>query len=190
MIKNYLNLLLRFSQRRTSVQLKIFSLLAGAIFFLIIFPVMLYCCGLWASRYLTMNWPRWLEIVVVIVTISIGLFFLSWATLTQWKFGSGTPVPNAPTQKLIIQGPYQLCRNPIELGAILYYLGVGTAFGSLTIGIFSSLLGFLIGSSYHKFVEEKDLELRFGDDYLKYKQETPFIIPQIYRKKLGARRNV
>ncbi len=41
------------------------------------------------------------------------------------------------------------------------------------------LLGFIIGSSYHKFIEEKELMLRFGDDYKNYKENTPFLIPKL-----------
>jgi len=62
----------------------------------------------------------------------------------------------APTQNLIITGPYKLCRNPMHLGAMIYYFGVGTWFGSLTIGIMSFLLGLVLFSIYNKFFEEKD----------------------------------
>lgn len=186
MIKKYLNLLLKFSQKRTSIQYKILSIIGGAIFFLIIFPGLLYFCGLLLSRYIKIPWPHWLEITIAVLFIPCGLFFLIWATLTQWRLGNGTPAPNAPTQRLVIQGPYKLCRNPIELGAILYYLGFGTFLSSLTIGISCSLLGFIIGSSYHKFVEEKDLELRFGTEYLKYKNETPFLIPRIFQRTIDS----
>jgi protein-S-isoprenylcysteine O-methyltransferase Ste14 len=187
MIKRYLTLLLHLSRRRTSKYYKIFSLMVGTVFFLIILPGLFFYGGVWLSRFLTITWPWRLELIIALLSISGGLFFVSWATLNQWRIGGGTPAPMAPTQKLVIQGPYKLCRNPIELGAILYYLGVGTAFGSFTIGIFSALLGFLIGSSYHKLVEEKDLELRFGAEYLKYKQTTPFLIPRVYKKETGVR---
>lgn len=51
--------------------------------------------------------------------------------------------------------------------------------GSYTIGIVSFVLGLIIGSAYHKFVEEKELHVRFGDRYLKYKKEVPFLIPKL-----------
>jgi len=43
------------------------------------------------------------------------------------------------------------------------------------------ILGFIIGSTYHKFVEEKELLLRFGDDYIHYRNTTPFLIPQFWK---------
>jgi protein-S-isoprenylcysteine O-methyltransferase Ste14 len=113
------------------------------------------------------------------IGIAAGLYFLIWSTITQWKIGNGTPAPNAPTQHLIIIGPYKYCRNPIEFGAILYYLGLGILVGGIIIGIINCILGFIVGSIYHKFIEEKELEERFGEEYIKYKENTPFVIPKI-----------
>ncbi len=111
--------------------------------------------------------------------ILLGAFWLGWATLTQWRLGRGTPAPMAATQRLIVEGPYRLCRNPIELGAALYYLGFGTLFGSLGAGVFASLAALVLGSAYHKLVEERELLARFGDDYRRYRRRTPFLIPSL-----------
>jgi protein-S-isoprenylcysteine O-methyltransferase Ste14 len=109
----------------------------------------------------------------------IGLYYLIWSTVTQWKKGEGTPAPNAPTQHLIITGPYKYSRNPIEFGAIMYYLGFGTFVGGIIVGIICFILGFTVGSIYHKFIEEKELEKRFGEEYIKYKENTPFVFPKL-----------
>ncbi len=77
-------------------------------------------------------------------------------------------------------GPYALCRNPLQLGVILYYLGLGTYVGSLKIGLTMFFLGLILGSSYHKFVEEKELQLRFGEEYEEYRKKTPFLIPKLW----------
>jgi protein-S-isoprenylcysteine O-methyltransferase Ste14 len=34
---------------------------------------------------------------------------------------------------------------------------------------------------YIKRIEEKEMELRFGQDYLAYKQQTPFLIPRFWK---------
>jgi protein-S-isoprenylcysteine O-methyltransferase Ste14 len=80
---------------------------------------------------------------------------------------------------LIITGPYKYCRNPIEFGAILYYLGLGTLIGGIITGAINGILGFTVGSMYHKCIEEKELEKRFGEEYINYKKHTPFVIPKI-----------
>ena len=48
--------------------------------------------------------------------------------------------------------------------------------GSYTSLLFVVLFG-LILLTYIKLVEEKELALRFGQEYLDYKKDTPFIIP-------------
>jgi len=108
---------------------------------------------------------------------------MTWTTVFQWKIGEGVPTPNAPTQHLVTTGPYKLCRNPIEFGAIFYYFGIGTIVQGITVGIICFLLGLIIGSVYHKFIEEIELETRFGDEYKQYRNSTPFLIPKL-RKKL------
>jgi protein-S-isoprenylcysteine O-methyltransferase Ste14 len=169
MIKQFLvNFLLKFSGKNNSKQYKIISLTFGTIFFLAILPSIFIIVGFWVENYITINLNRIIELIISIIGIIIGLYFLIWATITQWKIGNGTPAPNAPTQHLIIIGPYKYCRNPIELGAILYYLGIGTFVGGIIVGIICCVLGFTVGSIYHKFIEEKELEKRFGEEYIIY----------------------
>jgi protein-S-isoprenylcysteine O-methyltransferase Ste14 len=124
-----------------------------------------------------------IEFAIFIVSLVVGVFFLVWTTIFQWKVGNGVPTPNAPTQHLVTTGPYRLCRNPIELGAIFYYLGIGTVIGGILVGIICFLLGLIIGSAYHKFVEEIELEIRFVDEYRQYRKETPFLFPKFRPKK-------
>jgi protein-S-isoprenylcysteine O-methyltransferase Ste14 len=174
-----IDFLLRLSGKNHSKRYKIISLILGSTFFLVILPGIFIVIGFFIKNYITIKSNKIIELIVSIIGIITGLYFLIWSTLTQWKIGNGTPAPNAPTNHLIIIGPYKYCRNPIEFGAILYYLGIGTFIGGIIVGIISCILGFSVGSIYHKFIEEKELEKRFGENYIKYKQNTPFVFPKI-----------
>ena len=56
------------------------------------------------------------------------------------------------------------------------YLGLSIYLGSVAaIGLVALFAGLLL--LYVKVVEEKELEARFGDAYLQYKRNTPFLIP-------------
>ncbi len=101
-----------------------------------------------------------------------------WSVDTQLTRGRGTPLPVMPTQELLTEGPYRYCRNPMTLGAILAYLGMAvaartTAGTGLVLSLATSLLVYL------KRLEEGELAERFGEAYLAYKRETPFIIPRL-----------
>ena len=81
-----------------------------------------------------------------------------------------------PTQELLTDGPFRYCRNPMTLGAILAYLGMAVAVGTiagtaLVLCLAASLLVYL------KRLEEGELAERFGEAYLAYRRQVPFIIP-------------
>ena len=111
--------------------------------------------------------------------LAVGGFSLGiWSVQAQVDRGRGTPLPMAPTQELLTDGPFRYCRNPMTLGAILAYLGIAiaartTAGIALVLAFGASLLAYL------KFLEEPELAERFGAQYLRYKRATPFIIPLV-----------
>ena len=151
--------------------------------FLAVLPAVFICLGFYIKSSIHIELDRTAEFIISIVSLIVGLFFLIWTTIFQWEIGSGTPAPNAPTQHLVTTGPYKLCRNPIEFGAIFYYLGIGTIIGGVTVGIICFLSGLIVGSAYHKFIEESELEVRFGDEYKQYRKDTPFLIPKFRKNK-------
>ena len=106
-----------------------------------------------------------------------GLAFVSWSVYIQYTLGRGTPAPVAATLRLVTTGPYRCTRNPMTLGALALYLGIGLAVGSgsvlaLTVIVFSLLLAHI------RRHETRELTGRFGGDYLAYKASTPFLIPR------------
>ena len=112
--------------------------------------------------------------LLVVLGFSVGF----WSVITQLTRGRGTPLPVMPTQELLTEGPFRYCRNPMTLGTILAYLGIGVAVGtvagtSLVLGLAGSLLVYL------KRLEEGELAERFGEAYLAYRREVPFIIPRL-----------
>ena len=112
-----------------------------------------------------------------------GLFFVAgipwvgWAVLWQlWK-GKGTPVPIVPTKEFLPSGPYRYCRNPMMLGFFLYLAG-WTALFNRTVSWVAALVLMVLLVLEIKWIEEKELEQRFGDAYREYKKKTPFFIPR------------
>jgi len=106
----------------------------------------------------------------------VGMAFALWSIQTQFTVGKGTPAPMMPTRKLVALGPYSYCRNPMTFGTVLIYLGAGVWVGS-AFAVFLTLLIAVLLVAYIKVVEERELELRFGEEYLQYKRGTSFIVP-------------
>jgi len=178
-----IDFLLKFAGKNHSKSYKIVSVIFGAILFLVLAPAVLTATGLFLKDYIPVQINRVIELTAAATSIACGLYFLMWAAIMQWKIGEGTPAPNAPTRRLVITGPYKYCRNPVQLGAILYYFGVGIFIAGAAAGIINFILGFAAGSFYHKFIEEKELEERFGEEYRRYRKNTPFLFPKIKLKR-------
>lgn len=159
---------------------KIIALLSGASLFLILIPAMLIYFGELFERIIFIYTSYILANAISLVSVAVGLFFIVWTAVVQWHIGKGTPVPLAPPKKLVTEGPYKLCRNPMQFGAMIYYLGIGTYFSSLTTGIFCAVFVLIFTFVYNKKIEEKELELKFGQSYLDYKCKTPFLIPGLW----------
>jgi len=101
-----------------------------------------------------------------------------WTVKLLTKYGEGTPAPWDPPRKLVIMGPYRYSRNPMITGALLVLLAEALLFHSWPITAWM-LLFFAGNAIYFPLVEEKGLEKRFEDEYLKYKARVPRWLPRL-----------
>ncbi len=117
------------------------------------------------------------RVIIASILIVLGVIFLRWTLKAQREIGKGTPMPLMATRKLVVQKPYSYCRNPLAFGLINLYFGI-----SILIGSISSLVMVLVFAviilAYIKFIEEDELEKRYGEEYVAYKQSTPFLVPR------------
>ncbi len=121
------------------------------------------------------------NLVIGAVMVLIGGFYALWSIISQLTRARGTPLPMMATQKLLIDGPFKQSRNPMGFGAICMYLGMAILVGSLC-SIIIVILFLLLLILWIKKVEEKELEIRFGHDYVDYKKSTSFMIPNPWKK--------
>jgi protein-S-isoprenylcysteine O-methyltransferase Ste14 len=154
-------------------------LLVAAVIFLAILPLLLVFLGSALDRWLHLSPIRYqpVNLVLGVLLILADWLFAIWSIYVQFTLGRGTPVPVMATQKLIVVPPYSYCRNPMALGAIGMYLGVAVLVGSIG-AVILVLLGAAALLTYIKLVEEKEMVLRFGQEYLEYRQRTSFLVPR------------
>ncbi len=175
--------LARLSGTPRKASFRLAALVLGVLFFLTVPPFVLAAPARWVSARLAAPCPPSLRISAAVAAIAAGLFLLAWCVKVFWFVGGGTPNPTAAPQTLVRVGPYSHVRNPIQAGIMLYYLGLGALFDSCVTGAVMFVLALGIGAAYHKWVEEKELRLRFGAAYDDYRRETPFLIPRFRRRK-------
>ncbi len=170
---------LRWAGKQYTERQKNLFLSMQGIFFIFIIPLALWFSGRAVDARFGL--PALIDVplhlYIGIPVLALGLFFCCWAVWVEFKIGKGTPAPLMPTQKLVVVPPYTYCRNPMGLGFGIMLVGLGAAAGSPS----AILLGALIFSlllCYYKFIEEEELEARFGGEYLEYRKRVPFLFPK------------
>ena len=156
----------------------IFTPIAAIIFFGII--TFFVIASFWVDRWLHLPYlpDIWWKYTLAGI-LSIGGALLGIPTVTAFFRSQGTPVPTSPPPKLITTGLYGCIRNPMALGLLLLLEGLGFYFGSLSLIVFFAPLPIVLYAIYIKAVEEPELALRFGREYLEYKKRVPMFIPRL-----------
>jgi protein-S-isoprenylcysteine O-methyltransferase Ste14 len=70
----------------------------------------------------------------------------------------------------------------MTFGTVCVYLGLTILAGSIS-ALVVVLVFFTLLLLYIKTIEARELELRFGNAYLSYKKNTPFLFPHIRSRK-------
>ncbi len=112
---------------------RILALLPAGLVFLILLPYVILVLGpnLDARLGLQGFYVGVINIILGGVMMIVGGFFALWSIYVADDRGRGTPLPLMPTQELLIRGPFAYCRNPMTLGTILAYLGLGIMAGTV-----------------------------------------------------------
>jgi protein-S-isoprenylcysteine O-methyltransferase Ste14 len=117
----------------------------------------------------------------------VGLLLAAWTMRLFEKVGKGTAAPWDPPKKLVVAGPYCYVRNPMITSVLIMLIAESLLLGSCHI--FGWFIVFFLGNTvYFPFFEEKDLEKRFGKDYLQYKRNVPRWIPRLSPWKPGRKK--
>jgi len=117
-------------------------------------------------------------LVVGILLLIPGFYFMGVTNKLLRSLGSGT---NAfiLTKRVVNDDIYKRTRNPMSLGFYLLAVALGFVTGS-TFAALAAVLGIIPSHLiFIKFFEEKELELRFGESYLEYKKNVPFLFPKL-----------
>ena len=117
---------------------------------------------------------RWLGGVLILLALPLFAAF----NLRFVVEGRGTPAPIAPTERLVVGGPFRWVRNPGYISVIALLLGQALVFGSSVLLAYAALVAF----GFHLFVvlyEEPTLRRRFGAEYVTYCRTVRRWVPRL-----------
>jgi protein-S-isoprenylcysteine O-methyltransferase Ste14 len=89
-------------------------------------------------------------------------------------------------EKLVTKGTFYLCQNPLYMSFELFFIPATALLLNSWLVITSGIVGFILLKLYVG-KEYLVLEESFGDEYLKYKTETPEFFPFPIKKWLGKK---
>jgi len=101
--------------------------------------------------------------------IVFGVIVNVWVDALLKKSRTTVKPLEMPTS-LEIKGPFRISRHPMYLGMAAILLGVAVVLGSLITFVFSIAFIVLMDKMFIS-IEEKNLEMAFGNDYLNYKKK-------------------
>ena len=118
--------------------------------------------------------------ITAIIIIGDALFLMLWCVF-HFLRARGTPVPFNPPKQIVTNGPYRYSRNPMISG--LFILIGGSAFLMHSLSLLSFYLPVFILLNYFelKFIEDPELQRRFGPTYTNYRNRTPMFLPRFFK---------
>lgn len=119
-----------------------------------------------------------ISMVVGFIMLLVGESFRLWGVSVA---GSETRTTGGVGGSfLVVSGAYSHLRNPLYLGNILIYLGIGVM--SMSLFPFLQIVALLFFLLQYQLIikeEEEFLTKKFGESYLQYKKNVPSLIPSI-----------
>lgn len=143
----------------------------GTILFLIVAPGVVAGLIPWLiTGYRVPDWGPWIWLVmpVAAVLILVGIAFLL-VSFVRFALAGGTPAPPAPTQHLVVEGPYRYVRNPMYLAVAAIILGQAVLCASWPVLVYL-LITLTAVVLFVGFYEEPTLEDAYGDEYREYRR--------------------
>lgn len=122
---------------------------------------------------LGLGFTRWIGALLFVAALPLFIQFL----LRFVTEGRGTPAPVAPTEHLVVGGPFRWVRNPGYVAVLGLVVGQGLFFANTSLLLYAASLAV----AFHVFVllyEEPTLRRQFGSEYEQYCRRVPRWIPR------------
>jgi protein-S-isoprenylcysteine O-methyltransferase Ste14 len=126
--------------------------------------------------YRAMPWNV-LMFVAAAIFVGLGLTLFVSTIRMFGTIGRGTLAPWDPPARLVVAGIYRHVRNPMITGVMCVLFGEAIFFGSRPLFNWFAIFA-AINLTFIPLLEEPDLKRRFGEDYVRYKNNVPRWIPR------------
>lgn len=126
--------------------------------------------------------PEVIGLAVLIITGAA----LAFTMINLAARGFGAPALEASV-KLATDWLYGKMRNPMVLALFVWLIAWGLYLQSMAFILWVAVFFIPVEVFFEKRYEERELELRFGEGYLRYKANTPFMFPRFNWPQLSGK---
>jgi protein-S-isoprenylcysteine O-methyltransferase Ste14 len=123
--------------------------------------------------------PYWVVAQGVGVLLIVAGLIPPVHAFVQFAQAGGTPIPIAPTQRLVVTGFNRYVRNPMYLGLLTVIVGQALLFGQVSLLLYAAA-GWIVTASFVHWYEEPTLSRRFGAEYEGYRRAVPAWWPRLH----------
>ncbi|MGC9977203.1 MAG: isoprenylcysteine carboxylmethyltransferase family protein [Syntrophales bacterium] len=111
--------------------------------------------------------PKSVRQVIAFLFTGVSAILAVWSFVCFWRART-SPFPIKPSTALVTDGPYRFTRNPIYVSLACLYVGLALWFDVFWALVLLPVV-IVVVSYYTISSEERYLERKFGEEYLRYK---------------------
>lgn len=105
-----------------------------------------------------------------------GLYLMGASNVALRALGSGANAFRL-TERVVLGNVFEYTRNPMSLGYYMLSLAIALFWGSTLLTLYVALGLIPAHVFFLTFFEARELEVRFGDPYRRYRARVPFLLP-------------
>lgn len=148
----------------------------GSLFFLLVAPGVVAGLVPWWITGWQGDSPRAAAVAGALL-VAAGAAVLLHAFFEFAWHGLGTPAPAAPTERLVVRGPYRFVRNPMYVAVEAVVLGQVLLFASAALAVYLVLVA-LTMAAFVRAYEEPTLSETYGAEYDEFRAAVPRWLPR------------
>ena len=123
-------------------------------------------------------WGAPVLIWVVSAALIVPGVWLLLDAFVRFARASGTPAPVAPTQHLVVVGPYRFVRNPMYIAVVAIIIGQAVLFGNWWVALWGVGVALAVALFVYGY-EQPTLAREYGDEYARYCANVRAWIPRL-----------
>jgi protein-S-isoprenylcysteine O-methyltransferase Ste14 len=109
--------------------------------------------------------------------VALGVVALAASFVRFARDGLGTPSPTAPTERLVVTGPYRFVRNPMYVAVLAVIVGQALLWRSVAVLAYAVLFVVAV-TAFVALYEEPTLREAHGEEYARYVATVPRWLPR------------